>query len=109
MQLNGRQSRSHSDIYRRLLGIDDVGLQAVDILHFGATYRHHHKAGTWRQYIPTTWCLIFTRLHGVITHNMKDLKNAVRTSNVPYITSSKCFIKLAGKSNALLSNPPGTA
>jgi hypothetical protein len=34
------------------------------------------------------------------------LKNAVQTSNVPHITSLKCFSKLIGKLNALLSNPP---
>jgi hypothetical protein len=109
MQLNGRQSSSYSDIYRRLLGIDDVSLQAVDSLHFGATYHYHPKDGTRRQYVPTKRWLIPTRLHGVITHNIIYLKNAVQTSNVPYITSLKCFINLCGKLNAFLSNPPDTA
>jgi hypothetical protein len=110
MQLNGRQSRSYSDIYCRLLGTDDVGLQAVDSLHFGATYHHHPKAGTWRQYVPPKRWLVSTRLHGVITHNMIHLKNVLQNSNVPYtyITSFKCFIELIGKLNAI-SNPPYTA
>lgn len=109
MQLNGRQPRSYSDIYCRLLGIDDVGLQAVDSLHFGATYHHHPKVGTWRQYVPPKRWLVSTILHGVITHNMIHLKNALRNSNMPYITSFKCFIKLIGKLNALLGNVPDTA
>ena len=46
-------------IYRRLLGIDDVGLQAVYSLHFGATYHHHPKAGTWKQYVPPKRWLTF--------------------------------------------------
>ena len=109
MKLNGSQSRSYSDIYCRLLGIDDVVLQAVDSLHFGATYHHHHKAGTWRQYVPPKRRLVSTRLYSVITHNMIHLKNALQNSNVPYTTSFKWLIKLIWKLNALLSSPPDTA